>query len=177
MSPAPKPLPWTPSAAGAPGPARPAAPAGAPDRCPRLVRVQGHPVFVAPEFAGNCFYVDGAYWWLPADGEWRHSPHFDGPWACVGPDLVPPALLRLPFSAYHAPPARLGAGEPYRPPRWDLIWGADWARRHPGWARRDLDLHEHPTPRPPAQQAEELLRGATRRPAQPTDFSHPEEHP
>ncbi len=142
------------------------------DRCPRLVRVPGHPVYVAPEFAGNAFYRDGGYWLLPADGQWRHSPQFDGPWHTIDPDHVPLALLRLPRSAFHAPPACLGAGEPFRPPRWDLIWGTAWALRHPGWAQRDGPHDEPPTPRPPWQQALELQRNPDRRPALPTDFHH-----
>lgn len=144
------------------------------DRCPRLVRVTGHAVYVAPEFAGNCFYVDGGYWLLSAAGVWRHSANFDGPWQCIGPEQVAAALLRLPRSAYHALPARLGEGEPYRPPRWDLLWGAGWALRHAGWARRVG--HDPPKPRPPTQQAQELQRNPARRLPLPTDFSRTEEH-
>ncbi len=103
---------------------------------PRLVRVFGHAVFVASEVDTNCFHLDGGYWVLPADGHWRHGGAFDGPWTTVDPELVPPALLRVPLGAYRAPPACLGAGLPHSPPRWDRLWGPEWARRHPGWECR-----------------------------------------
>lgn len=137
------------------------------ERCPRLVPVAGHPVFVAPEVDTNCFYLDGGYWLLPTDGQWRHSGAFDGPWWRVDPDHLPPALLRLPLSAYRAPPACLGDGPKFRPPRWDRLWGTDWARRHPGWERfaEPLRGREPAAPRPPAQQVQELQRSLPRRPA------------
>lgn len=138
------------------------------ERCPRLVPVCGHPVYVAPEFDGNCFYLEGAYWVLTADAIWWRSAAFDGPWQPVDGDHVPPALWRLPRSAYRALPAWLGEGLPHRPPRWDLVWGADWAHRHPGWARHPGPLHPRDAAgaRPPAQQAQELLRAPPRRPAE-----------
>ena len=137
------------------------------ERCPRLVPVIGHPVFVAPELDTNCFYLDGGYWLLLADGQWRHSGAFDGPGWRVDPDPLPPALLRRPLSAYRAPPAALAGGPPYRPPRWDRLWGPDWARRHPGWARfaEPPRLRPPATPRPPAQQALELRRSPPHGPA------------
>lgn len=136
------------------------------DRCPRLVAVSGHPVLVAPELDTNCFYLDSGYWLLSADGVWRHSVAFDGPWRRVDPDHMPVALLRLPRSAYRAPPPCLDTGPPYRPPRWDLIWGEDWARRHAGWAHRSepLSARPPPVPRPPAQQVQELRRSPRRPP-------------
>lgn len=130
------------------------------ERCPRLVPVSGHPVFVAPELTLNCFYLDGGYWLLLADGRWRHSGAFDGPWWRVDPDHLPPALLRLPLGAYRVPHACLGDGPPYLPPRWDRLWGPDWARRHADWARdtRPLTARRPAVPRPAAQQSRELQR-------------------
>lgn len=100
------------------------------DRRPRLVPVCGHAVFVAPDVDANCFFLDGGYWVLPADGYWRCGNAFDGPWWRVDPDLVPPALLRVPLDAYRVPPACLGTGQPHSAPRWERLWGPEWARRH-----------------------------------------------
>lgn len=142
------------------------------ERCPRLVRVPGAAVYVAPELAINCFYADGCYWVLPDDGTWLRSTGFDGPWLRIAPDDVPHRLLRLPLAAYRCPPPWLQGGPPYRPPRWDLVWGPVWAARHPDWDLRAPGPPRQPVPRPASQQSSELQRPAPHLPPAPPPPAH-----
>jgi hypothetical protein len=103
---------------------------------PELVPVPGYPVYYAPRASLNYFFYDGAYWVYQGD-TWYVSSWYDGPWYVVGPDQVPPYVLRVPVRYYRQPPPHFRGWHADAPPRWGQHWGHDWERRHHGWDRWD----------------------------------------
>src|SRR5262245_47737244 len=70
---------------------------------PELVVVPGYPVYYAPRLHSNYFFYDGMYW-VYVDDTWYASSWYNGPWALVGPEVVPAFILRIPVRYYGAPP-------------------------------------------------------------------------
>ena len=103
---------------------------------PDLVQVPGSPCYYAPGMDSNYFFYDGMYWVLQGD-DWYASSWYNGPWAPVHPEAVPPYILRIPVGYYRRPPAYFRGWRAEGPPRWDDHWGRDWAERRRGWDRWD----------------------------------------
>jgi hypothetical protein len=103
---------------------------------PRLVRMQGHPVFWDPYLDFNLFFYDGLYW-VFVDDDWYVSDWYDGPWRLVARLHVPVYLLRVPVRYYRRPPPYFRDWHRDRPPRWDEHWGRDWHEHRGDWDRRD----------------------------------------
>lgn len=119
---------------------------------PDLRRIPGYPVYYAPHLHANYFFYDGLYWVYVPDG-WYVSPWYDGPWERVAIDGMPPFLLRIPLRYYGYPPATFPRYWVMNaPPRWDVVWGADWARRHHDWKRWNRAAVPAPAPLPRYQQ-------------------------
>ena len=70
---------------------------------PQLVQVPGYPVYYAPQLNSNFFFYDGMYWVYQGDN-WYASSWYNGPWGLVGPQYVPPYVLRIPVRYYRVPP-------------------------------------------------------------------------
>jgi len=101
---------------------------------PALQRIQGYPVYYVPRLHANYFFYDGLYWVYVPDG-WYVSPWYNGPWEAVDIDSVPLFVLRIPVRYYGYPPDTFRHWTTTAPPRWEAVWGSDWARRHQGWQR------------------------------------------
>jgi hypothetical protein len=101
---------------------------------PELVVVPGYPVYYAPRLRSNYFFYDGMYW-VYVDDNWYASSWYNGPWALVGPEVVPVFLLRIPVRYYRAPPPYFRGWRSDAPPRWGQHWGPQWEQRRSGWDR------------------------------------------
>jgi hypothetical protein len=117
---------------------------------PELVAVPGHPVYYAPRASLNYFFYDGAYWVYQGDN-WYVSSWYDGPWYAVGPEHVPPYVLRVPVRYYRQPPPYFRGWHADAPPRWGQHWGRDWERRHSGWDQWDRHAAPRRAPLPAYQ--------------------------
>jgi len=118
---------------------------------PALQRIPGYPVYYAPRLHANYFFYDGLYW-VYVDDAWYASPWFDGPWDLVAIDSVPLFILRIPVRYYLSRPAMFSGWAINAPPRWDRVWGPDWAHRHANWQRWNRAAAPAPAPLPKYQQ-------------------------
>lgn len=118
---------------------------------PVLQRIPGYPVYYAPRLHANYFFYDGLYW-VYVDDAWYTSPWFDGPWDVVAIDTVPLFVLRIPVRYYRYPPVIFRSWAIDAPPRWDRVWGPDWAHRHSNWQRWNRTAAPAPAPLPRYQQ-------------------------
>ncbi len=118
---------------------------------PHLQRIPGYPAYYAPDLRANYFFYDGLYWVYVPDG-WYVSPWFDGPWEFVPIDEVPLFVLRIPLRYYGYPPEPFRRWARTEPPRWNLVWGPDWERRHHQWRRWNRNAAPAPAPLPRYQQ-------------------------
>lgn len=118
---------------------------------PTLQRIPGYPVYYAPRLHANYFFYDGLYWVYVPDG-WYVSPWYDGPWDFVPIDSVPLFILRIPVRYYGYPPVIFREWVTNAPPRWDTLWGPDWARRHPRWQHWNRAATPAPAPLPRYQE-------------------------
>ena len=103
---------------------------------PALTIVPGSPVYYAPSVDGNFFFYDGMYWVYQNDN-WYSSSWYNGPWALVDPEIVPPFILQVPVRYYRRPPAYFHGWAATAPPRWAEHWGPAWAEKHQGWDKAD----------------------------------------
>jgi hypothetical protein len=117
---------------------------------PDLVRVQGYPVYYAPQLDSNFFFYDGLYW-VYADDSWYSSAWYNGPWDMVAPELVPLFALRVPVRYYRRPPPYFREWGPEAPPHWGERWGRDWEQRRGGWDHWDRASAPAPGPLPTYQ--------------------------
>jgi len=101
-----------------------------------LTLVPGSPVYYAPSVDGNFFFYDGMYWVYQNDN-WYSSSWYNGPWALVDPEIVPPFILQVPVRYYRRPPPYFRGWATGAPPRWAEHWGPTWAERHQGWDKVD----------------------------------------
>ncbi len=101
---------------------------------PQLVPVPGYPVYYAPQLNSNFFFYDGMYWVYQEDN-WYASSWYNGPWALVGPEVVPLYVLRIPVRYYRRPPLYFRGWRSDAPPRWGEHWGNAWEVQHSGWDR------------------------------------------
>jgi hypothetical protein len=99
---------------------------------PEFQPVPGYPVYYAPQLDANYFFYDGMYWVYQNDN-WYASSWYNGPWAVVGPTVVPVFILRVPVQYYRSPPAYFRGWQQGAPPRWGDHWGNDWQRQRGGW--------------------------------------------
>jgi len=118
---------------------------------PTLRRIPGYPVYYVPRMRANYFFYDGLYWVYAPDG-WYASPWYDGPWDFVPIDSVPLFILRIPVRYYGYPPVIFRQWVMDAPPRWDRVWGPDWAHRHPQWQHWNRAATPAPAPLPRYQQ-------------------------
>ena len=117
---------------------------------PELVVVPGYPVYYAPRLHSNYFFYDGMYW-VYVDDNWYASSWYNGPWALVGPEVVPVYLLRVPVRYYRAPPPYFRGWRADAPPRWGQHWGHQWEQRRSGWDRWNRSSAPAPAPLPAYQ--------------------------
>lgn len=103
---------------------------------PSLTLVPGSPVYYAPSVDANFFFYDGMYWIYQNDS-WYSSSWYNGPWALVGPDIVPAFILRVPVRYYRRPPSYFRGWTADAPPRWGEHWGNSWEHKHSGWDHVD----------------------------------------
>jgi hypothetical protein len=118
---------------------------------PTLQRIPGYPVYYAPGLRANYFFYDGLYW-VYFDGNWYASPWYDGPWDFVGIDSVPLYVLRVPVRYYGYPPVMFSRWVVDAPPRWDSVWGPNWAHRHRNWEHWNRAHVPPPAPLPRYQE-------------------------
>lgn len=118
---------------------------------PNLQRIPGYPVYYVPRLNANYFFYDGLYW-VYVPGGWYASPWYDGPWELVDIDSVPLYVLRVPVRYYGSPPVEFRHWRTNAPPRWDVVWGPDWGRRHHHWDRWNRAAAPAPAPLPRYQQ-------------------------
>jgi len=114
---------------------------------PELEPVPGYPVYYAPRLNSNYFFYDGMYWVYQGDN-WYSSSWYNGPWWWVAPENVPLYLLRVPVRYYRQPPPYFQGWQMSSPPRWDMHWGNDWARRRQGWDHWNHAAAPTPAPLP-----------------------------
>jgi hypothetical protein len=112
---------------------------------PELVQVPNYPVYYAPRLQSNYFFYDGMYWVYQEDN-WYASSWYNGPWALVGPEVVPVFVLRIPVRYYRAPPVYFRGWRSDAPPRWGQHWGNEWEQHRRGWNK--WDRHSAPAPAP-----------------------------
>lgn len=118
---------------------------------PDLVRVEGYPVYYAPQLNANYFFYDGMYWVYQNDN-WYASAWYNGPWSLVDPYYVPLFVLRIPVHYYRQPPVYFRNWQPNAPPRWGQHWGSGWEKRRSGWDRWQRSSSPAPAPLPVYQQ-------------------------
>lgn len=119
---------------------------------PALQRIPGYPVYYVPGMRANYFFYDGLYWVYVPDG-WYVSPWYDGPWDFVPVDNVPLFVLRVPVRYYGYPPVIFRQWLVDAPPRWDTVWGPDWASRHRQWQHWNRAATPPPAPLPRYQRS------------------------
>ena len=117
---------------------------------PQLVQVPGYPVYYAPQLNSNFFFYDGMYWVYQGDN-WYASSWFNGPWGLVGPQYVPPYVLRIPVRYYRVPPPYFRGWQADAPPRWGEHWGNDWSKQKKGWDQWNHKSAPAPAPLPSYQ--------------------------
>jgi len=117
---------------------------------PQFVQVPGYPVYYAPQLNSNFFFYDGLYWVYQGDN-WYASSWYNGPWGLVGPQYVPPYVLRIPVRYYRVPPPYFRGWTADAPPRWGEHWGNDWSKQKKGWDRWDRNSAPAPAPLPSYQ--------------------------
>jgi hypothetical protein len=117
---------------------------------PRLVLIAGSAAYSAPDLSLNYFFYDGSYWVYHGD-EWYRGGWYDGPWAKVSPLVVPLSVLQIPVKYYNRPLSYFSGWRPDAPPRWDLHWGAEWARYRGVWDHPARGVVAVPAPRPDYQ--------------------------
>lgn len=110
---------------------------------PVLVAVPASPVMYAPSVGANYFFYSGEYW-VFSNGAWYASRGHDGPWAVVGPELVPRPILGVPVQYYRVPPPAWRGWRREAAPRWEARFGQRWEERRPV---ERADHHEGPGPR------------------------------
>ena len=88
---------------------------------PQLVVVPGTPVYYAPRVPYNYFFYGGQYY-VFHDAAWYFAPTFNGPWAVIAVEYVPPPILRVPVAYYRVPPAHWKEHK-HAPPPWAPAWG------------------------------------------------------
>lgn len=117
---------------------------------PQFVQVPGYPVYYAPQLNSNFFFYDGMYWVYQGDN-WYASSWYNGPWGLVGPQYVPPYVLRIPVRYYRVPPPYFRGWQADAPPRWGERWGHDWSKQKKGWDQWDRKSAPAPAPLPSYQ--------------------------
>jgi hypothetical protein len=117
---------------------------------PRLLLIAGSAAYFAPDLKLNYFYYDGSFWVYQRD-EWYRSGWYDGPWLKVDPLVMPLSVLQIPVTYYGIPPLYFSPGRIDAPPRWDLHWGAAWARYRGVWDRFAGGAAAVPAPTPDYQ--------------------------
>jgi hypothetical protein len=117
---------------------------------PQLVQVPGYPVYYAPQLNSNFFFYDGMYWVYQGDN-WYASSWYNGPWGLVGPQYVPPYVLRIPVRYYLVPPPYFRGWHGDAPPRWGEHWGNDWSQQRRGWDQWNRKSAPAPAPLPSYQ--------------------------
>jgi hypothetical protein len=80
---------------------------------PKLVPVQGLPVYHAPSVQHNYFFYSGHYY-LFHEGGWYSAVHHNGPWAAVAVHRVPQPILAVPVTYYKVPPGHAKKGEHWK---------------------------------------------------------------
>src|SRR4029077_18768871 len=112
---------------------------------PALTIVPGSTAYYAPSVDGTFFCYDGMYWVYQNDN-WYSSSWYNGPWALVDPEIVPPFILQVPVRYYRRPPAYFHGGAPTAPPRggaappprgWAELCAPAGAERHQGGDKAD----------------------------------------
>ncbi len=84
----------------------PAAPPPAPppvivvDEPPEMVFVPEIGFYVAVGIPYDVVYISGRYYYFHGGG-WYGSPYYNGPWATVGPNRLPPGLRRYKIEKIH----------------------------------------------------------------------------
>ena len=86
---------------------------------PQLVVVPGTPVYYAPTLPHNYFFYGGQYY-LFHDSAWFFAPTYNGPWAPIAVEYVPPPILAVPVPYYKGPPPHW---KRHGPPPWAPAWG------------------------------------------------------
>lgn len=114
---------------------------------PALQRIPGYPVYYVPRLHANYFFYDGLYWVYLPEG-WYVSPWYNGPWELVDIDSVPLFVLRIPVRYYGYPPVIFRQWVSSAPPRWDTVWGPNWAHRHRNWQHWNRASAPLPAPLP-----------------------------
>jgi hypothetical protein len=117
---------------------------------PQLVQVPGYPVYYAPQLNSNFFFYDGLYWVYQGDN-WYASSWYNGPWGLIGPQYVPPYVLRIPVRYYRVPPPYFRGWKADAPPRWGEHWGNDWSQNRKGWDQWNRKSAPAPAPLPSYQ--------------------------
>src|SRR5262245_28347252 len=81
---------------------------------PRLVLIPGAPVYYAPALPYNYFFHAGKYYVFHGS-QWFYAPTYNGPWAVIAAQRVPPPVLQVPVAYYRVPP---GHWQQHGPPPW-----------------------------------------------------------
>jgi hypothetical protein len=117
---------------------------------PRLVPVQGYPVYYDPYVNMNYFFYDGLYWVFQGD-DWYVSSWYNGPWQIVAREYVPVYVLRIPVRYYRRPPPYFRGWQGDAPPLWGDRGGRDWEQHRKGWDQWDHRSAPPPAPLPSYQ--------------------------
>ncbi len=89
---------------------------------PQLVVVPGTPVYYAPQLPYNYFHYGGQYYLFHNDA-WFFAATYNGPWAPIAVEYVPPPILRVPVAYYRVPPGHWKEHHKHGPPPWAPAWG------------------------------------------------------
>lgn len=89
-------------------------------RPPALVIIPRTPVAYAPAVPANIFFYGGQYY-VFADHVWYVGPTYQGPWAGVALEHVPPPILAVPVRYYRAPPPAWKHWRRGAPPPWEAV--------------------------------------------------------
>ena len=76
-------------------------------------------------------------YWVYQNDNWYSSSWYNGPWAVVDPEIVPPFILQVPVRYYRRPPPYFHGWAAPAPPRWAEHWGPAWAEKRQGWDKVD----------------------------------------
>jgi hypothetical protein len=97
---------------------------------PPVVVIPNTYVYYVPDINVDILFYHG-YWYRPHEGHWFRARSYNGPWAHMAPNMVPPALVGLPPN-WRVPPGHQRIPHGQLKKNWSK-WEREKYWQHHGW--------------------------------------------